>query len=50
MLSTVTDYILWILGVAIPQFISSGPIVLLLSVLVLGIIISYLIRLTRIRF
>lgn len=50
MLSTVGNYVLWLLTVALPQFLIAEPIVLFIALAVIGILISYLMRLTRIRF
>lgn len=44
MLSSVTNYILWMFGTALPAFISSEPVRIIFALMCLTIVLGYVAR------
>lgn len=47
MLSTVTNYILWIFGTALPSFFGSEPVLIITSCLCASIVLGFVCRFLR---
>lgn len=47
MLSSVTDYVLWLLGTALPAFLSSEPVRILFALLCLSVVFGFVVKFLR---
>lgn len=47
MLSSVTDYVLWLLGTAIPAFLTAEPVRIFIALMCLSVVLGFVAKFLR---